>query len=90
MPARANKPFSVTLGPLAARAEGRVKAGQYASLSEVVRAGLRALDREEEMFDAVLKAKVVEALADKRPNVQADDLEARLLARHQDRLSRGA
>jgi antitoxin ParD1/3/4 len=90
MTARANKPVSVTLGPLADRAEGRVKAGQYASLSEVVRAGLRALDREEQLFEALLKAKVAEALADERPDVSADDLSARLLARHQDRLTRGA
>jgi antitoxin ParD1/3/4 len=90
MPARANRPVSVTLGPLAVRAEGRVKAGQYASLSEVVRAGLRALDREEQLFDALLKAKVAEALADKRPDISSDDLSARLLARHQDRLTRGA
>ena len=89
MTARANKPVSITLGPLAARAEGRVKAGQYSSLSEVVRAGLRALDREEQLFDALLKVKVAAALADERPNVSADDLEARLLARHQDRLARG-
>jgi antitoxin ParD1/3/4 len=87
---RANKPVSVTLGPLSSRAEERVKSGQYASLSEVVRAGLRALDREEAMFDALLKAKVAEALADDRPDVPADIVSARLLARHRDRLARGS
>ena len=79
MPAqRANKPVSVTLGPLAAKAEARVKAGAYSSVSEVVRAGLRALDREEEAFEAVLKAKVAAALADPRPSIPAEDAFAQL------------
>lgn len=71
MSARANKPLSVTLGPLAARAEERVKSGAYASVSEVVRAGLRALDREEAAFEAIMKAKVAEALAADRPPIRA-------------------
>ena len=81
MPARANKPVTVTLGPLAGRAEARVKKGQYASVSEVVRAGLRALDREEEAFEAILKAKVAEAMADRRPPAFAADAFAELDAR---------
>ena len=36
-----------TLGPLTGAAQERVKSGRYASVSEVVRAGLRALDRED-------------------------------------------
>jgi antitoxin ParD1/3/4 len=105
MPPRANKPISVTLGPLAAKAEARVKAGDYASISEVVRAGLRALDREEAVLDRVfgppldeetpeykawLKAKIGEALDDPRPPVPADEVERRLKARHEARLKRGA
>jgi antitoxin ParD1/3/4 len=85
MPPRANKPVSVTLGPLAARAETRVRDGLYSSVSEVVRAGLRALDREEEAFEAILKAKVAEALADPRPPVPIDQALAELdrrIARH--------
>jgi antitoxin ParD1/3/4 len=78
MPARANKPVSVTLGPLAEHAEARVKSGAYASVSEVLRAGLRALDREEAMFDALLKSKVEKALADPRPPVPADEAFARM------------
>lgn len=78
MPARANKPVSVTLGPLAARAEARVRGGDYASVSEVVRAGLRALDREEAAFEAILKAKVAEALADPRPSIPIDEAFAQL------------
>lgn len=78
MAARANKPISVTLGPLAERVEARVRSGGYASASEVVRAGLRALEREEAAFDAMLKARVEEALADGRPDVDAEEAFARL------------
>ena len=78
MPARANKPITVTLGPLAARAEARVRDGHYSSVSEVVRAGLRALDREEAAFEAILKAKVTEALADPRPSIPIDEAFAQL------------
>ena len=90
MAGRTNKPVSVTLGMLGGRAEERVKSGQYCSLSEVVRAGRRALDREEQLFEALLKAKVAEALADERPDVPADVLSDRLLSRHRDRLARGS
>jgi len=105
MPARANKPISVTLGPLAAKAEAWVKSGDYASVSEVVRAGLRALEREESMLDRIfgppvdedepgykawVKAKIEEALNDPRPPVPADDVEHRLKERHEARLKRGA
>ena len=65
---RASKPVTVTLGPLADMARERVESGRYGSLSEVVRAGLRALEREEDTFDAILKARVEEALADPAPS----------------------
>lgn len=95
MPARANKPVSVTLGPLAARAEARVREGSYSSVSEVVRAGLRALDREEAMLDRLLppidkgdpawkayvKRAIAEALADPRPSIPAEQVFAKLDAR---------
>lgn len=89
MAARANKPVSVTLGPLAAAAEARVKDGRYASISEVVRAGLRALDREEAEFDAILKRKVEEAMADPRPDVSFEEAAAALEVHRQGRLKRG-
>ncbi|MBN9504515.1 MAG: type II toxin-antitoxin system ParD family antitoxin [Altererythrobacter sp.] len=92
MAARANKPISVTLGPLAERAEARVRSGDYASISEVVRAGLRALDREETLLErlfplvdeaqpqwiAYVREKVEEAFADPRPSVPADEAFDRL------------
>ena len=77
---RANKPISVTLGPMAERAQRRVREGKYASISEVVRDGLRALDREDAMFDALLLRKVREAMADPRPNISSEEMDARMKA----------
>lgn len=78
MASRANKPISVTLGPLAKKAEARVKSGEYASISEVVREGLRALDWQDELFDEILKRKVEEALADPRPSIPIDQVFAEM------------
>ncbi|MEI6484812.1 MAG: type II toxin-antitoxin system ParD family antitoxin [Sphingomonadales bacterium] len=58
MASRASKPVTVTLGELAALAQARVASGRYASLSEVVRAGLRALDREEAALDDLIRARI--------------------------------
>lgn len=78
------KPVTVTLGALTERAAARVRSGDYSSLSEVLRAGLRALDREDQQHDALLKAMVAEAMADPQliPFDEAvDDLWARAAAR---------
>jgi antitoxin ParD1/3/4 len=88
MSARANKPVSVTLGPLAAKAEARVRSGDYSSISEVLRDGIRALDREDATFEAILKAKVAEALADGRPDIGAEEVSLGLRNRHHERLKR--
>lgn len=82
MPNRAAKPVTVTLGPLTQMVHARVASGHYASASEVVRAGLRALQREEEAIDTALRARVEAALADPAPSVPQDEVFAALRARH--------
>ncbi len=66
--------------------EARVRSGAYASVSEVVRAGLRALDREEAALDAVLRQRVQEALNDPNPPIPADRVFEELRAYHAERL----
>lgn len=88
MATRANKPISVTLGPFAEKVERRVAEGRYASASEVIRDGLRALDREDELFDQILKAKVLEALADPRPAISSEEMGRRIEEWHQQRVQR--
>lgn len=78
MATRLNKPISVTLGPLAARAEARVKSGDYASVSEVLREGLRALDREEEAMLDLVRKRLAEMDADPRPGVPIKEAFARM------------
>ena len=79
---RSSKPITVTLGPQHASLEARLKAGEYASASEVVRAGLRALDRQDAALDDYLRAKVQASVDDPRPSVPAADVFDRLRARH--------
>lgn len=82
MSARASKPVTITLGPLAGMARDRVQSGRYGSMSEVVRAGLRALEREEEALDAIVKARVEEALADPAPSIPQAEVFSDLRAHH--------
>jgi antitoxin ParD1/3/4 len=81
--ARTSRPITVTLGDQQERVEARVKSGAYASTSEVLRAALRALDREEEALDALLRQRVEEAFADPRPNIPAREVFKRLRAHHE-------
>jgi antitoxin ParD1/3/4 len=80
--ARASRPITVTLGDLHERVEARVKSGNYASVSEVLRAAVRALEREEAAVTDWLRKRVDEAFADPRPNVPAREVFARLRERH--------
>jgi antitoxin ParD1/3/4 len=79
---RTSRPITVTLGDLQERVERRVKSGAYASSSEVLRAAVRALDREETAIDDWLRQRVDESLADPRPSVPARDVFKRLRAHH--------
>ena len=71
---------TVALGEMGSRARAKVAEGQYDTISDVVCEGLRALDREEIAFEASLKAKVAEALADNRPGVPLETAFARIEA----------
>jgi antitoxin ParD1/3/4 len=64
---------TVTLGGMGKRAREWIEQGDYASMSEVVRDGLRALEREREALNAYYRAKVEEALADPRPYLTLDE-----------------
>lgn len=80
---RSSKPITVTLGDMAPRVEALRRAGHYASTSEVLRAGVRALEREQEALDAYMREHVRQALEDPRPSVDADEVFDRLKALHQ-------
>lgn len=83
---RASKPVTVTLGPQQASLEARLKSGAYASASEVLRAALRALDREDAALDEIMRRKVDASLADPRPSIPAETVFARLHSHHAERL----
>ena len=77
---RASKPITVTLGPLQGRVDARVASGAYGSASEVMRAALRALDREDALLEEALREKLRASLADPRPSVPAEEVFARARA----------
>jgi antitoxin ParD1/3/4 len=85
--ARTSRPVTVTLGDLQERVDARVRSGDYASASEVLRAALRALDREETALNDWMRQRIGEALADPRPNVPARGVFRRLRERHTQRLA---
>jgi antitoxin ParD1/3/4 len=83
---RTSRPITVTLGELQDRVEARVKSGAYASASEVMRAAVRALDREEAALDDWLRRRVDEAFADPRPDIPARDVFKRLRKHHSEQV----
>jgi antitoxin ParD1/3/4 len=84
--ARTSKPVTVTLGELQDRVYERVDNGSYASVSEVLRAGLRALDREEAALNDWMRARIEESLADPRPDIPIAEAFADLRAHHEARM----
>jgi antitoxin ParD1/3/4 len=76
----------VTLGELQERVDARVRSGAYSSASEVVRAGLRALDREEQALDELWRRKIQEAYDDPRPDIPADEVFENLRRHHEERV----
>ncbi|RWB05808.1 MAG: type II toxin-antitoxin system ParD family antitoxin [Mesorhizobium sp.] len=83
---RTSKPITVTLGRQQSGVDARLASGAYDSASEVMRAALRALDREEQTIAAIMRAKVQEALDDPRPDIPAEEVFKALRAHHADRM----
>jgi antitoxin ParD1/3/4 len=86
---RTSRPITVTLGDLQERVEARVQSGAYASASEVLRAAVRALEREEAALNDWLRQRVDEALADPRPSRPARTVFKRLRDLHARRMKAG-
>lgn len=84
---RSTQQFSVTLpNEMAAQVRAKVASGEYASESEVIRDGLRALQARDKAVENWLRCEVVpayEALkADPSLGVPLDDVRAGLAGRH--------
>lgn len=83
---RTSKPITVTLGKQQAVVDDRLASGEYESASEVVRAGLRALEREEKARNEVWRRLIQESLDDPRPDVPAEEVFAEIEALHAERV----
>ncbi|MER9586477.1 type II toxin-antitoxin system ParD family antitoxin [Mesorhizobium sp. M0276] len=75
---RTSKPITVTLGKQQQSVDARVESGAYDSASEVMRAALRALDREEQAVNEVMRARIRASIDDPRPSLSADEAEAEM------------
>ena len=84
--ARTSRPITVTLGDLHRGVEARVKTGAYASASEVLRAAVRALDREDAAVAEWLRRQVADSLSDRRPSIPASTVFDHLRKRHARRM----
>jgi antitoxin ParD1/3/4 len=82
--------ITVELGERAAWVRERVASGEYGSETEVIQAGLEALEREKAEFDELLRQKIQEAYDDPRPSIPAEEVFERLRARHAERMKAGA
>lgn len=82
---RTSRPITVTLGSQQASLDARLASGEYESASEIIRAALRALEREDEALEAVMRAKIAEALADPRPGIPAEEAFDRLERKYVER-----
>ena len=80
MAVRSAKPVTVTLGPLTDVAQSMVASGRYASLSEVMRAGVRALDREEQALNAWIERRLEQEARDPSPLISSEEFGSRMAA----------
>jgi antitoxin ParD1/3/4 len=78
------KPITVTLGDEQMEVDRLVASGDFKSPSHVVRAGIKALVRERDEADNVLRHMIRQSLDDPRPSIPArqvfEDLRARRAA----------
>ncbi len=81
-----SKPVTVTFGEQQPSVDRRLASGGYESASDIVRAGLRALDREDALRDEMMREKIRTSLADPRPDLPADDVFERLRAHYHDQV----
>jgi antitoxin ParD1/3/4 len=79
-------PLTVDLGNQQHSIDRRLESGLYESASEVIRAALRALDREEAALDEMMRQKIRASLADPRPGTPAEEVFTRLRAYHEEQL----
>ncbi|CDN56986.1 Hypothetical protein RG1141_PA01500 (plasmid) [Neorhizobium galegae bv. officinalis bv. officinalis str. HAMBI 1141] len=79
---RTNKSITLTLGKQQQVLDAMVESGEYDSASEAVRAALRALEREREALDEIIRLKVQEAMDDPRPSIPAAKVFAELREFH--------
>jgi len=92
---RNTRPISVTLPhDMAAMVEAKVASGEYATESEVIRDGLRALQARDAAIEKWLRNEVAasydEFAADPGIGVPADEIMARLHASYRERLTKPA
>lgn len=83
---RSSKPITVTLGSQQKSLEARLQSGAYSSASEVIRAALRALDREEDAINEIMRLKIREAIDDPGSDIDADLVFERLERLHAERM----
>ncbi|MBX4893346.1 type II toxin-antitoxin system ParD family antitoxin [Rhizobium bangladeshense] len=83
---RSSKPITVTLGSQQKSLDARLQSGAYSSASEVIRAALRALDREESAIDEIMRQKIREAIDDPGSDIDADTVFERLEHLHAERV----
>ncbi|GLS32130.1 antitoxin ParD1/3/4 [Mesorhizobium albiziae] len=83
---RTSKPITVTLGKQQGSLDARLASGSYDSASEVMRAALRALDREESAINEIMRNKIREALDDPRPDLSSDEVSEHFERKHKERM----
>ena len=84
-----NKPITVTLGEMQPSIDRRLASGDYGSASEVIRAGLRALDREDAVRDDAMRDQIQTALSSPGADLAAEDVFDQLRTHHQEQMTAG-